>query len=583
MNAQAKRYRPNIALLPLLLLLTATHGFAQAPADPYEKSPTSGDEGIPVLTQAELVELVGPIALYPDDLLAIVLPASTYPLQLVQASRFLDDLEQDSSLEPDESWDDSVVALTNYPEVIELLNEDLDWTWQLGEAVVAQQADIIKAIESFRDRAYTAGNLRSDEHQNVTNSDGVIEIAPVEEDVIYVPYYEPERVVVYQPQPVYYYYPRPYPVYYYPYPYGYNFHYSYFWGVTTAFTIGWLTDSVHVYHHSYYGHPYYGHHYYNHGWYRSPTIHVHNSTYVYNSYRPSRHVDHGGDYWHPPGHRRRLGRSDHRITNSRYYTNRGNPNHGNRNHGNPNHGNPNHGNPNHGNGRNDSDHPGNRGHDGTTNGESHGNTRQRNRPQNRRNGQGSDAQEQNDTISTYTRRRSTQDSSRQNDRERPRIRHDNDRTGRTDITAAERRNNRPAVTTARRGDTTRRSGSYTPPQRQSHANATTVRRPSHSGAAPQPVRRTPQPSYQARNSHANTAPRSQPQPSDQARNSHANTAPRSQPQPSYQARNSHTNTAPRSQPQQSQASTAHSSQRRASAQGTARSESRRQNGRNRRD
>ena len=182
MNAQIKRYRPNIAMLPLLLLWAA-HGFAQAPA--------TNDEGIPVLTQAELVELVGPIALYPDDLLAIVLPASTYPLQVVQAARFLADFEQDSSLEPDESWDDSVVALTNYPEVVELLNEDLDWTWQLGEAVVAQQADVIAAIESFRDRAYSAGNLRSDEHQNVTESEGVIEIAPVEEDVIYVPYYEP--------------------------------------------------------------------------------------------------------------------------------------------------------------------------------------------------------------------------------------------------------------------------------------------------------------------------------------------------------------------------------------------------------
>jgi hypothetical protein len=120
------------------------------------------------------------------------------------------------------------------------------------------------------------------------------------------------------------------------------------------------------------------------------------------------------------------------------------------------------------------------------------------------------------------------------------------------------------VTTARRSDTSRRSGRYTPPQRHSQTSATTVRRPSRSAAAAQPVRRTPQPSYQARNSHSYTAPRSQPQ-------------------PSYQARNSHSYTAPRSQPQQSQASTAHSSQRRASAQGTARSDSRRQNGRHRRD
>ena len=75
-----------------------------------------------VLTNAELESLVGPIALYPDDLLAIVLPASTFPLQVVQAKRFLENLESDPSLKPDESWDDSVVALTNYPEVVELLN-----------------------------------------------------------------------------------------------------------------------------------------------------------------------------------------------------------------------------------------------------------------------------------------------------------------------------------------------------------------------------------------------------------------------------------------------------------------------------
>lgn len=557
MNAQAKRYRPNIALLPLLLLLTASHGFAQAPANGLEGSPAASDEGIPVLSQSELVELVGPIALYPDDLLAIVLPASTYPLQLVQASRFLDDLEQDSSLEPDENWDDSVVALTNYPEVIELLNEDLDWTWQLGEAVVAQQADVIEAVEIFRNRAYTAGNLRSDEYQNVTESDGVIEIVPVEEDVIYVPYYEPERVVVYQTRPVYYYYPHAYPVYYYPYPYGYDFHHSYFWGVTTAFTIGWLSDSLHVYHHSYLSHPYYGHHYYSGWWYRSPTIHVHNSTYVYNSYSPSRHVDHGGDYWHARGHRRRLGHSSHRITSSRYYTDRGSHSAATNRHG-------------------------RRGHDGAANSGSRSDTRRRDHADNRRDRQGSDAHDRNDTISTYTRRRSTPDSSRQNDRERPHIRRNNDSTGRTDITAAERRNNRPAVTTARRGDTTRRSGSYTPPQRQSHANTTTVRRPSRSGATPQPIRRTPQPSYQAHNSRSHTVPQRQAQPSYQARNSSTHTAPQRQPQPSYQARNSSAHAAPRRQPQQSQASTAQSSRHHASAQGAARSESRRGNGRDRR-
>lgn len=270
-----------------------------------------GEAGIPLLSHTELQELVGPIALYPDDLLAIVLPASAYPLQIVEAARFLEALKNDSTLKPDPDWDDSVVALTNYPEVIELLNEDLDWTLRLGEAVVAQQSDVIAAVESFRDRAYAAGNLKSDAYQTVSRDEGVIYISPTAEDVIYVPYYEPARVVYYQPRPVYYYYPRAYPLYYYPYSAGHYFDHGFFWGVTTAFTIGWHSDSLHVYHHSYLGHPYYGHSYWDHHWYRRPSISVYDTHYgVYDThYATSTNVTvnirHStGDRWHPSNTRR---------------------------------------------------------------------------------------------------------------------------------------------------------------------------------------------------------------------------------------------------------------------------------------
>lgn len=315
------------ASLAITLLGLPGLGFAQVPVDgagePYSEYSTAGaavgQEGIPLLTASELEELVGPIALYPDDLLAIVLPASTYPLQVVQAGRFLDAVEADPSLEPDEAWDDSVVALLNYPEVVELLNEDLDWTWRLGEAVVAQQADVIAAVESFRDRAYAAGNLKSDAHQTVSHSDdGIIEVVPVDDEIIYVPYYEPEQVVVYQPRPVYYYYPRPYPVYYYPYPSSYAFDSGYFWGVTTAFTIGWYTDRLHVFHHSYYGHPYYGRYYYDRWWYRRPSINIYNNYYVHGNVRRSHDYYRSGDYWHSREHRR-LRSYDRRITRNRYY------------------------------------------------------------------------------------------------------------------------------------------------------------------------------------------------------------------------------------------------------------------------
>jgi len=215
-----------------------------------------------VLSKDELATLVGKIALYPDDLVAIVLPASTYPLQVVEAARFIQERKKDSTLKPSDKWDDSVVALLNYPEVVKLMNDDLDWTWRLGDAVINQRADVLDAIQGFRDRAYAAGNLKTDAHQVVQNDDGAIAIQPANPQVVYVPYYEPEQVVVYQPAPVYHYYPWGYPLYYYPYPYGYPFGFGFFWGVSSAFVIGWHSHYVHYYPCGYSGHPYYGHNYY---------------------------------------------------------------------------------------------------------------------------------------------------------------------------------------------------------------------------------------------------------------------------------------------------------------------------------
>ncbi|MCP5349291.1 MAG: DUF3300 domain-containing protein [Gammaproteobacteria bacterium] len=254
---------------------------------------------LPDFSATELQELVGPIALYPDSLLAIILPASAYPLQIVQAARFLDNLEQDNTLQPDESWDESVIALLNYPEVIRLMDADIDWTWQLGEAVIAQEADVLNAIADFRTLAYDAGNLETDEIQVVERANEVITITQVDEKVVYVPYYEPREVIIYQTRPVYYYYPRRYPVYYYPYDYGYSFFSGYFWGVTTAFSLGWHDHHIHVYHPSYYRHPYYGRYYDTRYHYRRPTINVFNNYYVDNSRLQVRNRARDGSYWRP--------------------------------------------------------------------------------------------------------------------------------------------------------------------------------------------------------------------------------------------------------------------------------------------
>ena len=210
---------------------------------------------------AALRRLVGPIALYPDELIGIVLPASAYPLQIVQAVRFLDALRSDTSLTPDENWDDAVVALLNYPDVLKMMDADLDWTAALGEAFVYQQAEVLDAIQQFRLLAQKAGNLKSDPYQTVTDEAGTIAIAPVDPRVLFVPMYEAETALSYYTYPSLHYYPHGYPVYDYPYPVGYTFSTGAFWGVTTAYTLGWNDRCVYAYPYHDHRHRYHGYRY----------------------------------------------------------------------------------------------------------------------------------------------------------------------------------------------------------------------------------------------------------------------------------------------------------------------------------
>ena len=261
------------ALLLAAILLICLAGAVSAGTALAVTPEAAAIEPVELLTDAELQELVAPVALYPDDLLAIVLPASTFPLQVVLAARFLEAREADPELQPDDAWDASIVALLNYPEIVALLDGELTWTWQLGEAVLVQQEDVITAVADFRKQASAAGNLESDDKQVVSvSAAGAIEITPVEREAIYVPYYDPAEVVTYQPRRVYYYYPRAYPVYYYPYPSGHYFSNGAFWGVTSAFSIGWRSGSLHWHHHGFHDHPYFGYSYYDPFYYRRPDV-----------------------------------------------------------------------------------------------------------------------------------------------------------------------------------------------------------------------------------------------------------------------------------------------------------------------
>jgi len=187
-------------------------GLAQAPAagdsPPAETAAMFSDE--------ELDELVGPIALYPDDLIAVLMPASTFPLDVVQAARFLEQYEKDPKLKPSEKLDASVLGLLNYPEVIKMMNDDLEWTERFGTAVINQQQQVMDAIQQFRLRTQAAGNLQSNEQQVIVQEKETIIIQSATPEVIYVPRYDPAIVVVYQPAPYTYYYSSPYPYYYSP-------------------------------------------------------------------------------------------------------------------------------------------------------------------------------------------------------------------------------------------------------------------------------------------------------------------------------------------------------------------------------
>ncbi|VXB10252.1 conserved exported hypothetical protein [Burkholderia sp. 8Y] len=216
-------------LLVTSALACGTHVLAQAPA---ASAPPPA-----AMSSAELDKLVGPIALYPDDLVAIILPASTYPVEVIQADRFLERRKADKNLPVDESWQDSVKALLNYPEIVKKMSTDLDWTVALGEAVVTDQNAVLQAVQRFRRQTQSVGNLKSDDKQTVVVEKEVIKIVPSNPEVIYVPQYNPSTVVVSSPTPVYSYAPAPYPVYYYPYAPGAAFATGMIWGA--AITAAW--------------------------------------------------------------------------------------------------------------------------------------------------------------------------------------------------------------------------------------------------------------------------------------------------------------------------------------------------------
>ncbi len=185
--------------------------------------------------------LVAPVALYPDELLAVVLQAAMEPVQVVQAGRFLERYAKDKNLKPNANWTEPVKILVNYPEVLQKLNGDLDWTEQLGLAVRAQQGEVMAAVQRFRRRVATAGNLRSDDKLTVFQDGANYVIESAIPQQIPVPVYDPQVVIVPQPAPpAPVYLPTPYPAYYDPYPAYAAAATGFFFGaLTTAWVMDW--------------------------------------------------------------------------------------------------------------------------------------------------------------------------------------------------------------------------------------------------------------------------------------------------------------------------------------------------------
>lgn len=205
---------------------------AQAPAPPPEQQAPAQ-----LLSPQQLDNLVAPIALYPDSLLSQMFVAATYPLEVAEAAQWL---QQNRGLQGpqlvdaarQQNWDASIQALVVFPDVLNRMSSNIQWTTDLGNAFLAQQADVMNAVQRMRAQARAAGRLNSNAQQNVTTEtqDGrtVIEIVPANSEIVYVPQYNPEYI---WGPPVWGYYP---PLWYPAVGWGFGFwpgiHIGFFWG-----------------------------------------------------------------------------------------------------------------------------------------------------------------------------------------------------------------------------------------------------------------------------------------------------------------------------------------------------------------
>jgi hypothetical protein len=205
-----KRYLINLitGVVALICLMRLTAAAQAAPSAP----------DVATLSAEQLDQLTAPIALYPDPLIAQILMAATYPLEVVEADRWLQDPAH-AALGADAlpaalqgvGWDPSVKSLVPFPQIPHMMDTNLQWTEQIGDAFLAQQADVMDSVQRLRKQAQAAGSLASSTQQTVEDADDSIMIEPADSSELYVPYYDPNAAYGSWPWPDYppYYFPPP--------------------------------------------------------------------------------------------------------------------------------------------------------------------------------------------------------------------------------------------------------------------------------------------------------------------------------------------------------------------------------------
>ncbi len=186
----------------VLVLILAVLMPVRLHAQSYGEPSDTNVQSVEFLPQDQLDGLLAPIALYPDDLLSQVLMASTYPLEVVEAARFVQQNPGLTGGALDDAlrgkrWDPSVLSLAAFPQVLAMMSDRLEWTQQLGDAFLANQQQVMDTVQALRSRAQAAGTLQDSDQQRVYVEDQEIVIEPAQPDYVYVPVYDPQ--VVYGP------------------------------------------------------------------------------------------------------------------------------------------------------------------------------------------------------------------------------------------------------------------------------------------------------------------------------------------------------------------------------------------------